>query len=185
MEAAPRGPQPCRGRGGRIIGGNGFTLCWRSAEHGFRPLWRSAEHGFTLIELLVVLVLLGLASAAVVVALPDPRGSVTAEAERFAARAKAAQNRAVIDSRAMAIRVTGAGYGFDRRTRGQWEAIDAEPFADRRWGDGIAASVGGTGAARIVFDSTGMADPSAVTLSRESEQATVTIAQDGSIDVSA
>jgi general secretion pathway protein H len=154
-------------------------------EQGFTLCWRSAEHGFTLIELLIVLVLLGLASAAVMVAMPDSRGSVTAEAERFAARAKAAQDRAVIESRAMAIRVTGAGYGFDRRTRGQWEAIDAKPFSDQRWGEGIGASVGGSDAARIVFDSTGMADPSVVTLIREGEQATITIAQDGSIDVSA
>jgi general secretion pathway protein H len=160
---APGSPQPCRGHGGRIIGGNGFTL----------------------IELLIVLVLLGLASAAVVVALPDPRGSVTAEAERFAARAKAAQDRAVIESRAVAIRVTGAGYGFDRRRRGEWEKIDSEPFTDQRWGEGVAASVGGSDAARIVFDSTGIADPSTVTLSRGDEQATITIAQDGSIDVAA
>ncbi len=143
----------------------------------------SGDPGFTLVELLIVLVLLGLASAAVVVALPDPRGSVTAEAERFAARAKAAQDRAVIESRAMAIRVTAAGYGFDRRSKGEWEAIDSEPFHDQRWGEGIAAAVGGSDAARIVFDSTGMADPSAVTLSREGEKATVTIAQDGRIDV--
>jgi general secretion pathway protein H len=149
------------------------------------PLRRSAEHGFTLVELLIVLVLLGLASAAVIVALPDPRGSVTAEAERFAARAKAAQDRAVIESRAMAIRVTAAGYGFDRRAKGEWEAIDSEPFNDRRWGEGIAASVAGSGAARIVFDSTGMADPSTVTFIREGEQATVTIGQDGSIHVAA
>jgi general secretion pathway protein H len=156
---------------------------WTPAFAGARS--RACDRGFTLVELLIVLVLLGLASAAVMVALPDPRGSVTAEAERFAARAKAAQDRAVIESRAMAIRVTAAGYGFDRRAKGEWEAIDSEPFNDRRWGEGIAAQVGGSDAARIVFDSTGMADPSVVTFIREGEQATVTIGQDGSIDVAA
>lgn len=36
----------------------------------------SAERGFTLVELLVTLVILGLASAAVVLAMPDPRGEL-------------------------------------------------------------------------------------------------------------
>ena len=139
--------------------------------------------GFTLVELLIVLTIIGLMSAAVVIAMPDPRGSLTAEAERFAARAKAAQDRAVIDSRAMAVRVTGAGYGFDRRTRREWEALDAKPFTDYRWAEGVQAAVGGSGATRIVFDSTGMAEPATVTLQREGEQVAVTIAQDGKIDV--
>jgi general secretion pathway protein H len=142
-----------------------------------------AAGGFTLVELLIVLTIIGLMSAAVVIAMPDPRGSLTAEAERFAARAKAAQDRAVIDSRAMAIRVTGAGYGFDRRSKGEWEALNAKPFADYRWGEGVQAVVGGSGAARIVFDSTGMAEPATVTLEREGEQVAVTVAQDGKIDV--
>ena len=141
--------------------------------------------GFTLIELLIVLTLIGLLSAAVIIAIPDPRGSLTGEAERFAARAKAAQDRAVIDARAMAVRVTGAGYGFDRRTRREWEALNAKPFVDYQWSEGVEAVVGGSGAARIVFDSTGMAEPATVTLEREGEQVVVTIAQDGEIDVAA
>ena len=139
--------------------------------------------GFTLIELLVVLTIIGLMSAAVVIAIPDPRGSLTAEAERFAARAKAAQDRAVIDSRAMAIRVTQTGYGFDRRNRSEWQALNLKPFVDYAWGEDVQAIVAGDGAARIVFDATGITEPATVTLARDGEQVIVEIEGDGSIDV--
>jgi hypothetical protein len=39
---------------------------------------------------------IGLASAAVVLAIPDPRGQVTQEAERFAARALAVRDDAIL-----------------------------------------------------------------------------------------
>jgi general secretion pathway protein H len=156
---------------------------WARACAWARPPAR--ERGFTLLELLIVLTIFGLMSAAVIIAMPDPRGSLAAEAERFAARAKAAQDRAVIDSRAMAVRVTAAGYGFDRRTRREWEALNARPFVEYQWGEGVQAAVGGGETSRIVFDSTGMADPATVTLARDGEQVVVTIAQDGKIDVDA
>jgi general secretion pathway protein H len=44
------------------------------------------QSGFTLVELLIVLTIVGLMSAAVVIAMPDQRGSLVSEAERFAAR---------------------------------------------------------------------------------------------------
>jgi general secretion pathway protein H len=146
-------------------------------------LSRKCESGFTLVELLIVLTIIGLMSAAVMIAMPDPRGSLVAEAERFAARAKAAQDRAVIGSRPMAVRVTSAGYGFDRRRQREWEAMSTEPFVDYRWRDGVQAEVGGSGATRIVFDPTGIADPATVTLRSEGDQVQITIAQDGRIDV--
>ena len=139
--------------------------------------------GFTLVELMIVMTIVGLLSAAVVLAMPDPRGSVVAEAERFAARAKAVQELAVIDARATAVRVTGAGYGFDRRRRGEWQPLAQEPFVDRAWGSEVEASVGGAGAMRIVFDSTGMAEPAQLVLRRDGEQASVEVRQDGRIHV--
>jgi general secretion pathway protein H len=144
---------------------------------------RLDERGFTLVELLIVLVIIGLLSAAVAVAMPDPRGSLTSDAERFAARVRAAQDRAVIDGRAMAVRVTSVGYGFDRRSASDWQKLDRRPFVDQRWEEGVEAIVGGSGAARIPFDATGLAEPATVTLSRDGEQVIVTISQDGSIDV--
>ena len=141
------------------------------------------ESGFTLVELLIVLTIVGLMSAAVVIAMPDQRGSLVSEAERFAARANAAQERAVMDARPMAVRVTDAGYGFDRRERGEWQALNAKPFADYSWSEGTRAAVGQQGIARIVFDTTGTAEPLRLLLVREEEQVLVEIGHDGRIDV--
>jgi general secretion pathway protein H len=154
-------------------------LLWRSVEHGFTPSWRSAEHGFTLVELLIVLTIIGLMSAAVVLAIPDPRGSLIAEAERFAARAHAAQERAIMDARPMAIRVTSAGYGFDRRERGEWKPLDQEPFTDLAWSEGTQVGLGQQAAQRLVFDSTGSTEPAKLLLVRDDEQVLVEIGVDG------
>lgn len=151
----------------------------RTSATGRNELRRS---GFTLVELLIVLTILGIMSAAVILALPDSRGSLVAEAERFAARAAAAQERAVMDSRALAIRVTGTGYGFDRRIKGEWQALNAEPFVDRAWGEGVSAGLGAQGQ-RIVFDSTGAAEPISLALLRDDERVTIEIRQDGSVHV--
>jgi general secretion pathway protein H len=137
--------------------------------------------GFTLLELLVVLGIIGMMSAAVVLAIPDPRGSLAGEAERFAARAKAAQERAILGARPLAVRVTGTGYAFDRRESGTWQVIGERPFEQQSWTEGTSAS----GTARIIFDSTGLAEPASLTLRRGPEQVTVDFTYDGSIRVRA
>ncbi len=163
--------------------GHGFTPGVRSAEHGFTPALRSAEHGFTLVELMVVLAIIGLVSGAVVLAMPDPRGDLRADAERFAARAHAAQDKAVIEARAIALLVSSDGYGFERRDHGTWRPLTEKPFEQRRWAKGATALVGEAGQARALFDPTGEVEPMNVTLVRDGAQVRVAIGADGAVNV--
>jgi general secretion pathway protein H len=131
----------------------------------------SAERGFTLVELLAVLAIIGLASATVIFAVPDPSGGVVAEAERFAARARAAQEEAVLGGRATALRLSDDGYRVERRSGGEWREAAAHA-----WEEGTESS---PAAARILFDSTGAAEPFRLDLRRGTAQAAVEIGADG------
>src|SRR5690606_17350002 len=123
-------------------GMRGFMPLERSAEHGFTSLERSAQQGFTLIELMVVLTIIGFISAAVVLAMPDPRGRVIEDADRFAARVAAARDEAIVTSRPMGVWVSASGYGFQRRAGAQWVTMEDKPFATANWKAGTRALVG-------------------------------------------
>ncbi|AGH47794.1 general secretion pathway protein H [Sphingomonas sp. MM-1] len=161
---------------------HGFRSLRRSAEHGFTPVRRSAEHGFTLVELMVVIAIIGILTGAVVLAMPDPRGDLRDQAERFAARVRAAQDAAVIEAHEMALWVTADGYGFERRERRGWRRLDERPFDDRDW-EGAQAIVGDAGRARVIFDTTGLSEPLDLALVRNGTRVTVHIDADGTIDV--
>lgn len=132
------------------------------------------SEGFTLIELMVVLVIIGLAAAAVVLAMPDEGGSLAAEAERFAARAKAARDQAILESRSVSLAVGPGGYQVARREREGWRA-----GARYQW----TAETRPEAAATIVFDPTGFAEPARVTLRRRERRAAIDIAADGNVHV--
>jgi len=149
-------------------------------------LGRSAANGFTLIELMVVLTIIGFVSAAVVLAMPDPRGRVIEDADRFAARIAAARDEAVVTARPMGVWVSASGYGFQRREGGVWAAIDDKPFRTTDWKAGTRALVGRDGRQQIGFDGTGLPTyPLTVTLTREGERVTVTVDMAGKVMVGA
>jgi general secretion pathway protein H len=158
--------------------GNGFMPLRRSAEHGFTPLRRSAEHGFTLVELMVVIAILAVVTAAVIFAIPDPRGRLIDEAERFAARAHAARDDAILQARDVRVRVTPAGYSVERRRRGRWQVLTDKPFAPANWKEGTGAAAG-----QVDFDATGGAVPTIVTLTRGGERVAVVVSGNGAVRV--
>ena len=132
------------------------------------------ESGFTLVELMVVIVIIGLAASVVVLAMPDPDGGVAAEAERFAARAKAARDLAIVEARPAMLSVDGTGYQVSRRQRGEWRPGDRY-----EWQGGTQAAGGATR-----FDSTGLAQPATLILTRGGAEARVDIRGDGTVHVS-
>jgi general secretion pathway protein H len=145
---------------------------------------RPARRGFTLVELMVVLVIIGLTSVVVMLAMPDPRGELRHDAERFAARIHAAQDKAIVDARDMALVVDPAGYAFEQRARGGWVPVDDRAFARLAWSEGTQALVGRAGQGRAVFDVTGLSEPIDVTLLRDGRRVAVSVGADGAVHVS-
>ncbi|MBB6122702.1 GspH/FimT family pseudopilin [Sphingobium subterraneum] len=177
--------------------GRGAPRVRRSPDHGFALFRRSPESGFTLVELMVVIAVIGLLSTAVMFALPDPRGRLVEDADRFAARVAALRDAAVVTSQPMGLWVSPSGYGFERRLAGRWETIDEKPFRTTDWKERTVARAavqstsdaredGPQASDRIVlhFDSTGLpSDAARVVLHREAEQLAVRIDADGRVKV--
>ena len=135
---------------------------------------KDREEGFTLVELMVVIVIIGLAAAAVVLAMPEEGGSLRGEAERLAARAKAARDTAILEARSTAVTIGPGGYQVARRLDGAWRIEARYGWAGRTRPEASAS---------IRFDSTGMAEPAAIVLRRGDRRAVVAVAGDGDVNV--
>lgn len=145
---------------------------------------RGNERGFTLVELMIVLALFGLMSAVVILAMPDPRGRIRHDAERFAARVLAVRDRAIIDGRDTRVMIDPLGYDFAERRGEKWQPINAKPFEGAQWEQGTRITVGRDGRGAIMFDNTGLASEAiAVELRREGAAIAVQISQNGAVRV--
>ena len=134
---------------------------------------RDEASGFTLVELMVVLVILGLATAAVILTLPERGGSLSAEAERFAARGKAARDDAILDSRTATVAIGPAGYDVARRTES----------AHYDWAEGTEPALAGGRDGRIRFSATGLAYPAELVLRRGGRAVAIEVGGDGDVRV--
>ena len=142
----------------------------------------ASPNGFTLVELLVVLVVIGLASAAVMLTLPDDRGGLRVEAERLAARVHAARDEAIVQAKPVALIIDSSGYGFERYRRGEWRPITEPPFDRREWPENMLVRIEGAADGRVAFDEMGISDGAIVTLNRGEDQVRIGIGSDGKID---
>ncbi len=134
---------------------------------------RIRRAGFTLVELLMTVAIIGLAAGAVVLSVPDPRPSVAADAERFAARLSRAREEAVLTNRPVAVETTAAGYGFSAFDGADWSPLTDGPFGPESWSEGVTVSPADP--VRVVFDPTGVAEPATLTLGLDGRTARVEI----------
>jgi general secretion pathway protein H len=129
----------------------------------------------------MVVAIIGLAAGAVVLSIPDPRPSVAAEAERFAARLTRAREESILTNRPVAVEATATGYGFSVFDGADWSTLDEGPFRPETWAPGTTVDPSAA-PVRVVFDPTGVAEPATVILTRDRNSRTVTV--DGAGEVS-
>ena len=146
-------------------------------------LVRDSERGFTLVELMVVIFLIGLASAAVVMMARPAGGGARDEAEQLAARIAALRDQSILQSQTMAVWVRPSGYGFETRSAGQWQPLQA-PFVASDWRRGTSVQMGGARQTRIAFDSTGLpSNAASIGIRRGDAVVTVTLSATGDVRV--
>jgi general secretion pathway protein H len=149
------------------------------------PKPATRRDGFTLIELMVVLMIIGLATAAVVVAIPDRQSQLADDADAFAAKLVTARDLAVITGRDIAAAVDVNGYVFSRRDGADWRTTMDKPLQSRAWPAGTAVQTRFESGDKLVFDATGLATPALITLQRGSSRASVVVDVAGNVHVEA
>lgn len=91
------------------------------------------QRGVTLVELLVVMAILAFAASVIVLNAPPIRSPAKEEAERFAARLRAAWEDSVIEGDAAAVSLGESEYRVERFVSGKWAPAEAgRRFSERR-----------------------------------------------------
>ncbi len=143
------------------------------------PALAKREAGFTLIELMVVIAIVGVMAGAVALSLPDPRGTLIDEVERFAAKTQAVRDEAIMTARATQVETSPSGYRFAQRDKGEWVEVPSKPLKKSAWKPGTAVS-----AATFEFDPLGLPDdPEMITFSRDGAKVTLSIGADGELRI--
>jgi general secretion pathway protein H len=136
---------------------------------------RSDERGFTLVELTVAMLIIGMASAALLLALPPPGGDVRRQADRLAAHAAAARDLAINCGCAVRLATDIAGWQVLRLASGNaW--LPDPTMKPAALPAGMALPV-----SNVDFDSTGLATPARLLISGADSAAAVTIDAAGGV----
>ena len=144
---------------------------------------RSAA-GFTLVELLVVVALVGLATTAVLLTLPDGDAVLYRQADAFGLRLQRAQEEAILGGRTIQVGVDAGGYRFGRQDFGRWRALEEAPFAPAGWADGVSAVLPqGQDRLGFRFDPSGAAEPQQVLLAHGGAQVRISVDPAGQVKI--
>jgi general secretion pathway protein H len=135
--------------------------------------------GFTLVELVVVMLIVGIASAAAVLALPGASDDVRHSADRLAARAVAARDTAILSGRQVRLVADDSGITSFVAAHQGWLPL---PLPSR---DRLALPAGQTLASEpagaVEFDATGLATPARLVIRKGDATAAVTIDAAGGV----
>lgn len=140
-----------------------------------------ADAGFTLVELLVVIVIIGVGSAAALLALPRPGAVTGTEAQQLAARLVAARDLAIITGREMRVTIDAEGYRIEQRRPSGWQIPADRILAPHRWPDAVTARLDPADTAEIAFDTTGNATPARIEIAGGGGQSAVAIDSIGAV----
>jgi general secretion pathway protein H len=135
--------------------------------------------GFTLVELVVVMLIIGIASAAAVLALPGGGDEVRRSADRLAARTLAARDLAILSGRPVRLMADETGISAFIAGPQGWLPAPLPGPARTALPAGQQLHVEPAGA--LAFDVTGLATPARLVIRKGEAAAAVTIDAAGAV----
>lgn len=138
-----------------------------------------ASAGFTLVELMVAILIIGIASAALVLTLPDSQDRPARVADRLAARAVAARDLAIISGRPVRLTADDSGLATTIAAPGGWQFPPDAALARTALPKGLSLTAEPAGP--VEFDATGLATPARLVISGGGAAAAVTIDAGGGV----